>query len=472
MIRPRTPPPGPLPEAERGGKKADGAWAPYLPSDDAPWNLRRVVHLHRRAGFAATWSEIQRDLKDGPKASLDRVLSGKSATEGVPAEFHKIADLLGESAATSGDAARLKAWWIYRMLFGADPLMERLVLMWHNHFATSNLKVENLMFMRRQNELFRKLGRGPFGELLRAVVHDPAMLVWLDAPSNRKSHPNENLARELMELFSMGIGHYTERDVQEAARALTGWCVEEDAFTEIAVRHDAGEKTILGHKGPWKGDDLVRMVLEHPATAHRLAWRVCELFLGEKALQRADIDALAEGLRARQLDVGWAVETVLRSRRCFSDENLGNRVLSPVEYVVGAARALELFDPPSSTLVLAEWCGRLGQDLFYPPNVGGWPGGRSWLTTRAVLGRANYAAALVEGKRVGRPGPMDALGLAGRYGEQDVVAFFTRLLLGTEPTLAWRSRLLAGGDPQGTNDMDAARRTVALILAVPEAQVS
>src|SRR5262249_43961773 len=149
-----------------------------------------------------------------------------------------------------------------------------------------------------------------------------------------------------------------------------------------------------------------------------------------------------------------------------------NRVLGPVEYVIGAARALGLFEPPSSTLVLAEWCGRLGQDLFYPPSVGGWPGGRSWLTTRAALGRANYAAALVEGRRVGRPGPMDALALAGRHGEKDVVAFYTRLLLGTEPTTAWRGRLAAGVDPKLTDQAEAARRTVALILAMPEAQVA
>ena len=168
------------------------------------------------------------------------------------------------------------------MLFGPDPLTERLALMWHNHFATSNLKVGNLAFMRRQNELFRQLGRRPFGELLEAVLHDPAMLIWLDAPSNRKGHPNENLARELMELFSLGIGHYTEHDVKEAARALTGWRVENEVFAETAARHDDGEKTILGKTGRWKGDDLVRMVLEHPATSRRLAWRICELFLARR----------------------------------------------------------------------------------------------------------------------------------------------------------------------------------------------
>ncbi|HEV3255968.1 MAG TPA: DUF1800 domain-containing protein [Gemmataceae bacterium] len=457
------------PPADAEAPGAIGPWAPYVPSDQSPWNLRRVVHLHRRAGFAATWGEIQRDLKDGPQASLDRVLAGKAATDGVPEEFQKTADLLGESAASSGDPARLKAWWVYRMLFGPDPLTERLTLMWHNHFATSNLKVGNLAFMRGQNELFHKRGRGQFGELLSAVVHDPAMLVWLDAPSNRKGHPNENLARELMELFSLGVGHYTENDVKEAARALTGWSLDEEAFTEVSARHDAGEKTILGHKGPWKGNDLVRMVLEHPATSRRLAWRVCELFLGEKALKTVDIGALAAGLRARNLDMGWAVETVLRSRTFFAGENLGNRVLSPVEYVIGAARALELFEPPSSTLVLAEWIGRLGQDLFYAPNVGGWPGGRSWLTTRSLIGRANYAAALVQGRRVGRPGPMDTLALAGRHGEKDVVAFYSRLLLGTAPGPAWRARLAAGVNPKGTKE--AARRTVALILAMPEAQL-
>jgi hypothetical protein len=448
------------------------SWAPYAPDDKSPWDLRRVVHLHRRAGFAATWGEVQRDLKDGPKASLDRVLAGKAATDGVPEDFRKTADLLGESAGPSGDPARLKAWWVYRMLFSPDPLAERLTLMWHNHFATSNLKVENLTSMRRQNELFRKLGRGPFGELLKAVVRDPAMLVWLDAPSNRKGHPNENLARELMELFSMGVGNYTEADVKEAARALTGWGVEDEAFTEFPARHDEGEKTILGHKGAWKGDDLVRMVLEHPATPRRLAWRVCELFLGEKALKTADVASLADGLRERKLDMGWVVETVLRSRTFFAADNLSGRVSSPVDYVIGAARALELFEPPSSTLVLAEWCGRLGQDLFYPPNVGGWPGGRSWLTTRALIGRANYAAALLDGKRVGRPGPMDALALAGRHGEKDLVAFYTRLLLGAEPAPAWRSRLAAGADAKVTDEAESARRTVALILAMPEAQVS
>jgi uncharacterized protein (DUF1800 family) len=308
--------------------------------------------------------------------------------------------------------------------------------------------------------------------LLNAAVRSQALLAYLDAPANRKGHPNENLARELMELFSLGVGHYTEGDVKEAARALTGWTVRDEAFFENDKGHDDGEKTILGKKGRWKGADLVRIVLEQPATARRLAWRVAGTFLGERALARADLNALADGLRRRNLDVGWAVETVLRSRLFFAPESLGDRVIGPVEHVVGSARALELFDPPSSTLVLAEWAARLGQDLFYPPNVGGWPGGRSWLTTRALVGRANYAAALIEGERVGRPGPMDALKLAERHDEADPVAFYTRLLLGAEPSPAWRDRLAAALGTKTDDEGATARRVAALVLALPESQLA
>src|SRR5262249_41198071 len=148
-------------------------------------------------------------------------------------------------------------------------------------------------------------------------------------------HPNENLGRELMELFTLGIGHYTETDVKEAARALTGWTIgEEGKFEELPIRHDDGEKTILGKKGKWKGADLVKRVLDHLATAERLAFRICELFMGEGAVDASMMKALADGLRQRGLDMGWAVETVLRSQAFFADKNLGPRVLSPVEYVI------------------------------------------------------------------------------------------------------------------------------------------
>ena len=449
-----------------------GLWVAYTPSADVPWNLRRVVHLHRRAGFAATWGELQRDLKSGPGKSVTRLLQG-DARDGGQDAYHTVAAQLCNDAS---DSARLKAWWFYRMYAGPDPLGERLTLLWHNHFATSNEKVRDVAAMRRQNEIFRKRGRGPFGELLKAVVHDPALLVWLDAPANRKGKPNENLGRELMELFTLGIGNYTEEDVKETARALTGWRVKDGAFHEWAPDHDDGEKTILGKKGSWAGDGLVMILLEHPATSRRLAWRVCDWLMGEKAVSATALDALAAGLRGKALDLSWAVETVLRSRAFFAEANLGTRVVGPVEFVVGVARALERFDPPPSSLVLGEWAARLGQDLFYPPNVFGWPGGRDWLTTQAVIGRANYAVALVKGQLSARPVPLDIIALAERHGRgrdlEDVLVFSAELLTGVPPDAGWLKRLLAALGPKAKREADTARAGVALVVASPEVQMT
>jgi uncharacterized protein (DUF1800 family) len=448
------------------------AWTPYVPGPKAPWDLARVVHLHRRAGFAASWDELQRDLNDGPEASVNRVLEGKARGGGVPEGFEATSTLLADAAVASNDPARLKAWWVYRMTFGPDPLGERLTLLWHDHFATSNLKVDSLDAMRRQNETFRRLARAPLGDLLTAAVQDPALLAWLDAPANRKGHPNENLARELMELFTLGIGHYGEDDVREAARALTGWTVNDGQFRTVAARHDDGEKTVLGRVGRWSGEDLLGLLREHPATSERLARRLCGLFFGERAIGDDAISDLAAGLRTRNLDVGWAVARILQSDAFFAAANLRSRVLGPVEFVVGPVRALELLEPPPSTLVLADWSARLGQDLFYPPNVGGWPGGRSWLTTRALIGRANYASALVDGQGVGRPDSVDALALAQGRGRDELIAHVAGLLLGGEPGPKWHDRIAGALGPQSAWGPEPARRAVALILSCPEAQIA
>ena len=455
----------------------DAAWSPYDPDADGPWDLTRVVHLHRRAGLAASWGELQRDLKEGPGPSVARLLDGKARgpAEGVPEGFETTSALLADAAVASGDPARLKAWWVYRMLFGPDPLGERLTLMWHDHFATSNLKVDDLAAMRRQNDTLRRLARAPFGALLNAAVRDPALLHWLDAPANRKGHPNENLARELMELFTLGVGHYAESDVKEAARALTGWTVADGAFREDSARHDDGAKSLFGRSGRWSGGDLVAILLDRPATADRLAWRLCRTFFGESAIDGRAVAALAEDLRSHGLDLGRGVATILRSRAFFAETNVRSKVLDPVGLVVGSARALGLWERPPSTLVLADWAARLGQDLFYPPNVGGWPGGRSWLSARAVVGRANFAAAAVDGQGIGCTTPLDALGLADRHGRGrdrgDAIAFFAQLLIGSEPGPAWRGRVEAATGPSSSWGAEEARRTVALILACPEAQL-
>jgi uncharacterized protein (DUF1800 family) len=442
---------------------AASPWAPYAPDAQTPWTLRRVVHLHRRAGFAATWEELQRDLKDGPAAGVDRLLSGRAAA--APAEFAGTAELLADAAVAAGEMGRLKACWFYRMLFGPDPLGERLTLFWHDHFATANSKVQDPGLMRRQNDTLRKRARGRFAGLLNAGVREPALLLYLDAPANRKGHPNENLARELMELFTLGVGSYSETDVKEAARALTGWTVADGQFAEVPAPHDDGPKTILGQTGKWAGSDLVRILLDHPATAERTAAKLCRLFCGETPIPPEAVRSLAAGLREHDLDIGWAVGVVLRSRLFFADANLGRRVLSPAEFVVGPARALELFDPAPSTLALADWSARMGQDLFEPPNVGGWPGGRAWVHTRGLVARANYAAALVSGPNVGRPSPYDASALPAKYGfgtdAGAVLLFHHRLLFGTDPSANVRRRV-AGAE---------GGKLVAMLLSSPAAQI-
>ncbi len=403
-------------------------WKPYMPSASLPWTFDRAKHLHRRASFGATWSELQRDTADGSEKSVSRLLDGTSRVDGQRDDFEEMSQIIGNAATGSGDENRLKAWWLLRILFTPDPLREKLTLLWHNHFATSNLKVQDLLLMMQQNELFREHATAKFSKLLLGILQDPAMMYWLDANSNRKGQPNENLARELMELFTLGVGNYTEDDVKEAARALTGWTVKRAEVKFRKDRHDNGEKTILGETARFDAKSLAQQLLDHQATSRHLAWRLCDLFMGEDVVGSAEIDELADGLRKRDLDIGWAVETILRSKLFFSDKNIASRVSSPVEFAVGAVRSLELLDKPPSTLILAEWCTRLGQDLFRPPNVGGWNGGRNWLTSRTIIGRSNFAAALVAGdlRAPAAPPPLEKLS-AKLGGTGD----FEKLLLST-----------------------------------------
>jgi uncharacterized protein (DUF1800 family) len=467
-------------------------WKPFTPGRAAPWNLQRVSHLHRRAGFAATWPELQRDLRDGPGASVERLLSGRSREGTVPEDYAGRVARLDEAALAANRPDELRGAWVFRMLHGPDPLGERLALMWHNHFATSNAKVDEFHAMAQQNALFREHGRAPFGELLGRMARDPALLVWLDAPLNRPEYPNENLARELLELFTLGVGPYAESDVREAARALTGWRFTPEALADPGRRalrgvrlercltldprrHDGGEKTVLGRRGRWTADDLIRQLLDHRATAERLAWRITTEFLSEGAAGPDEVAALAGRLRDGRLDVGEAVATVLRSERFFADDAVRARIPAPAEWAVAAARRFLPAGPSPSPAKLGRWAARMGQVLYYPPNVGGWPGGRAWLSPLALVGRANLAADLVAGRTASPAGaPLDVLGLARRHerdgSRADVVAFLTDLVLGGPPDAGWLDRV--GAACAGTaDDATFARRAAAAILSSPEAQL-
>lgn len=443
------------------------AWDAYQPDDRHPWDLARVGHLHRRAGLQANWATLQRDLNDGPEISVSRLLLGESTSlDGQPADqFDADQNALARQAAASGELEILQAAWLYRLIHSPHPLRERMTLFWHNHFATSQAKVGNLGLMERQNALFREHALGNFGALLKAIGRDPAMLIWLDATTNRKSHPNENYAREVMELFSLGRGHYSEHDIREAARAFTGGFVQGDSYRFVAAQHDAGTKTLFGQSGDFRDEQVAELLIAQPACALFIARKLVALLIDEtRAWSDAALKPVAERLRESGFQLAAAVEMIVRSRAFFNESSRRTRVKSPVEMVVGTLRALEAVRPTVSTRALARACERMGQSLFQPPNVAGWPGGMAWINTTALLARANVAAALLSndadlGRRI------DPLALATRYGARSADAqrrFFVDLLLQTH----------APASTSGSFNAAEARAFVTGLLAAPEYQLS
>ncbi|MBY0513627.1 MAG: DUF1800 domain-containing protein, partial [Gemmataceae bacterium] len=377
------------------------AWRPWAPTPADPWSRKWAAHLFRRAAFGPSRDDLAAAEKLGPAGTLDLLMTGRPGSD---VTARTLADI-GRVAAGRGDnGEQLRGWWLYAMLHGGHPLREKLTLFWHTHFATSINKVRDAAVMFRQNELFRTHALGTFGPLLQAVGRDPAMLVWLDSNSNVKGKPNENYAREVMELFALGVGNYTETDIREAARAFTGWHTDGDAFRFNAALHDDGPKTVFGKTGNWDGGDVVRLVLERPACAKFLVGKLYTFLVSEEPPPAALLDPLADTFRKSDYDVAALVRTVLGSRLFYSEHAFRKRIKGPVEYVLGAVQAvyrrLPETDPeyrPVPQQVLVRRLAAMGQVLFAPPNVKGWPGGRAWLNTATVLERSNFAAALASG---------------------------------------------------------------------------
>ena len=448
-------------------------WAPFVPTSDDPWDLGKVAHLHRRAGFGATRAKLLRDLKDGPKASVDRLLSPpKSDTDAA-----QVVESLKQGVLDSGDGERLKAWWLYRILFGTDPLREKLTLFWHGHFATSDRKVGSVPLMLGQNETLRRHALGEFADLLNAMIPDPAMLVWLDGAGSKKEKPNENFAREFLELFTLGVGHYTEKDVKEASRAFAGWVREGrdfrrgDVFRFDATQADDGEKTFLKQTGRWKPADIVRITLEQPACAEFLCRKLYRYFLSEAKEPTELIRPLAEQLRKNKYSIRHVVEVILRSRHFYAMENRRQRVAGPVEFSAGLLRVLEVPRPDVRLLSLAAACARQGQDLFHPPNVKGWDGGRTWLSSTTVLERGNWSNDVVWGNEDQGLRAYDPLAWAKRHGVAPGKAAeaFLDLLLQQDVDAKDRELILRTGRD---GSPDAVRKALQLILHCPEYQLA
>lgn len=333
-------------------------------------------------------------------------------------------------------AMELKQWWYRELLDSPSPLTERMTLFWHNHFTSSLRKVKRPSLLYHQNALLRRHALGSFAQLLQEVARDPAMVLYLDNQSNDQASPNENFARELLELFTLGEGHYEERDIKEAARAFTGWRVRRSTgrFHFAPHRHDAGTKVFLGRSGAWGGEDILRILLEQERTAQFIIEKMWRAFVSPE-VDKKEVARIAADFARGGYQIKGALRALLRSDAFWSPQARGALIKSPVELTVGTARALGLSVKDCEVLVRA---GRqLGQDLFDPPNVKGWPGGADWITSHTLLVRQRV---LREAARRRFPRGEGLEGWLGRGAQPQGAA---KLLLALAPVTPQRK---AGGD--------------------------
>lgn len=402
----------------------DSPWERFEPNARQPWTVVWAGHLFRRAGFGPNWPELQQSFADGPQKTIDRLLASDAAAEA----YAKSADA-NEAGAARSDGSTLRAWWLRRMIETPRPLVEKMTLFWHGHFAVSATGVQDPAVTLSYLRLLRREALGRFDRLLAAIVNEPAVLVGLDSTSNRLGATHKHLAAALLGPFT--TGQASENDLAEAARALTGQTVRREEYKYLERDHDPGVKTIFGQSGKWGPADVARLALAQPATARRIVEKMYRWLISEtEPPGEALLQPLVESFR-KDYDIGKLVETMLRSRLFFSEAALRQRVKCPVEFVVGLIRAFESVVP---TLPLAEAVSGLGQNLFYPPTMHGWEGGQAWLTRATYLGRIRLALTLFAGKAPYEE-PLNPKALAANHGRTnpaEIKKFFGELLLQSE----------------------------------------
>lgn len=368
-------------------------------------------HLLARTGFTPSPAEVQPWVGLSPQQAVDRLLAdaAQARSQQAPPAFTQeaIATPLNRQADdTQRKAARerqvretleLRSWWLKEMLDSKAPLAERMVLFWHNHFATSEQKVRQPQGMWQQQQLLRQHALGSFRELLHGVARDPAMLIYLDGASNRLQAPNENFAREVMELFTLGEGHYSEQDVKEAARAFSGWTVDRMQWRAVfrPRLHDDGSKTVLGRSGRFDGDAVLDILLAQPPAARFIGAKLWREFVSPQPrneAERAELERVAQRLRASDWQVRPALRELLLSEAFWASENRAALIKSPVELAVGSLRQFDM--QMDNALPIAVVTARLGQGLFTPPNVKGWPGYTDWIDSTTLLERKRFTERL------------------------------------------------------------------------------
>jgi uncharacterized protein (DUF1800 family) len=384
-----------------GSATAAAPRAASMGSDDAR-------HLLNRTGFGAPPLDVADFARLTREQAIDRLLfADRSALLNAPPVLEFVAPSRVKNASEdekkvlireeAQKVVGLRAWWLQEMVSAPTPgqaFRERMTLFWHNHFVSSQQKVKSAPLLLKQNQLLRRHALGNFGALLHAVSKDPAMIIYLDSATNRKGSPNENFAREVMELFTLGEGHYSEQDIKEAARAFTGWSIEPDtgAFKWRAPAHDTGVKRVLGVEGDFDGDAVLDILLRQPAVAEFIAGKLWREFVSVQP-DAGELRRIAANFRDSGYETKAALKALLLSPAFWAKENRAALVKSPVDLVVGSVRTLDIRIPDA--LPLAFTLRNLGQDLFAPPNVKGWPGGEAWINSNTLLARKNFIERLL-----------------------------------------------------------------------------
>ena len=353
------------------------------------WDRARAAHLYRRAAFGATPADLERALDEGLEATVDRLLDLDVPNDALDARL---------AAQTDLDLTRLGGilrWWTIRLVWSARPLEERMTLFLHDHFATAISKVGQPGPMLEQNELLRRHALGNFSTLTTDVARDVAMLIWLDNRTNVKDHPNENFGRELLELFLLGHGNYSEEDVASAAKAFTGWTISRQTrrFVFVDRLHDHSQKTFLGRTGDWDGEDIVRMACGEEAHARFLAEKLYHFFVHEHA-EESVLARFANVYRDAGTELKPLLRAILTSEEMYSDHVMWSKVKSPADHAITALRQLAI-DDDRAARVAGTAMSAEGQTLFNPPDVAGWDGGMQWINSASLLTRMNFGAPLL-----------------------------------------------------------------------------
>jgi uncharacterized protein (DUF1800 family) len=382
-------------------------------------DLNLIAHLLRRAGIGATWDEIQEYAALGYEGAVDRLFSPGEA-DSMPSDiirrYHPDQSIT-QIAPSSGSV------WMYRMSTTKTPFEEKIALFWHRIFATGQTKLIQGKVMLTQIEMFRQFGLGSFRDLLVQLSQNPAMILWLDNQDNHKDNINENYGREILELFAMGVGNYSEQDIKECSRAFTGWTIENMPYMSIRMRnntlrpygyvawqykfdpedHDEGEKTFLGETGNFNGDDIIDIICKNEATPRFIARHIYHHFIADELpvpqwpfegpKDPDAIQLMVNAYFANDYSIGAMLRAVFESDMFKSEATHNARIKAPVELVVGTLRLAGGFDWPTQDIFKATAaCGYMGQSLLSPVSVEGWMGGGDWISTGSMVQRINFAS--------------------------------------------------------------------------------